>query len=247
MPASSIVDTSELGQPNRHPGFETSARLWLLRHAEVREDYQGRAYGNLDVPLSEDGLADTERLAQDFGRLKISSIVSSPLSRANLLAEGISKYSGTEVIVEPGLAEIYRGTWQGKSVSDLPADEVAEFYADPWSWRKHEGENDSQLLARSWPVVQKHVEKQASEHVGGDLILVAHYNVIRVIVAHALGIPSSASFSLRIDPGRGALLLDVRADPTESRTEIPQTSGWVLRHSNVQNPHAIVGLREDEQ
>ena len=243
MPASSIADTSEIGQPNRHPGFETSARLWLLRHAEVHEDFQGRAYGDLDVPLSEDGLADTERLAQEFGRLEVASIVSSPLSRANLLAEGISKYSGAEIVVEPGLAEIYRGTWQGQPVSDLPADEVADFYADPWSWREHEGENDSQLLARSWPVVEKH----AREHAGRNLIFVAHYNVIRVIVAHALGIPSSASFSLRIDPGRGALLLDVRAEPTESRTEIPQTSGWVLRHSNVQNPHAIVGLREDER
>jgi len=243
MAASSIVDTSELGQPDRHPGFETSTRLWLLRHAEVREDYQGRAYGNLDVPLSEEGLADTERLAQDFGRLEIASIVSSPLSRANLLAEGISKYSGVDVVVEPGLAEIYRGTWQGQAVSELPAAQVAEFYADPWSWRAHEGENDSQLLARSWPVVENHVAGET----GRDVIFVAHYNVIRVLVAHALGIPASASFSLRIDPGRAALLLDVRAEPSESRTEIPQTSGWVLRHSNVQDPHAIVGLREDEQ
>ncbi|MFT5286020.1 MAG: alpha-ribazole phosphatase [Planctomycetota bacterium] len=234
---------SSQAQPGLHPGFGSNARVWLLRHAEVHEDYHGRAYGNLDVPLSASGQADTERLAEEFGRLDFTSIISSPLVRAKQLASGIADRSGTELIVDAGLAEIFRGSWQGRAVDELPRDQVDGFYADPWTFDEHGGETDAEVLARAWPVLAQAIE----QNPGGQVLLVAHYNVIRVLVAYALGIPSTSSFAFRVDPGRACLLLDVRAERAESRTEVPQTNGWVLRHSNVRSPHEIVGLRADER
>ena len=128
--------------------------------------------------------------------MELATVVSSPLSRARLLAEGIADQSGAPLVIEPGLAEIDRGSWQGQPVADLPSEQVTGFYADPWTWREHGGENDSQLLARVWPVVTEHVAR----HANRELLFVAHYNVIRVIAAYALGVRSSKSFAFRIDP-----------------------------------------------
>ena len=229
--------------PSPHPGFGSNSRVWLLRHAEVQEEFQGRAYGNLDVPLSASGLADTRRVAKEFGQMTLDAVISSPLIRAKEMAIQIAERSSTNLVVEEGLTEIFRGNWQGRVADELPRDEVAAFYADPWNFDGHGGETDAQVLARSWPVLARALAQKTE----AQIVLVAHYNVIRVIVAHALGIPASSSFSFRVDPGRASLLLDVRAERGESRTEVPQTNGWVLRHSNVSSPREIIGLRKGER
>jgi len=50
--------------------------------------------------------------------------------------------------------------------------------------------------------------------------VVAHYNVLRILVARALGIAPPDSFRLRVDMARAVLLRDTPA-------------GWVLARSNV--------------
>jgi broad specificity phosphatase PhoE len=216
------------GPPGLHPGFGTSSRLWLLRHAEVAEPWQGVAYGDLDVPLSDAGLRDTERLAQAFGALALHAIVTSPLQRARQLAENVAAVSGAALSVDPRLSEIHRGRWQGRKVSDIDPNEVDAFYADPWTFAAHGGESDADVLARAWPVI----EQTLASATDANLLVVAHYNVIRVVTAYALGIPAQASFSLRIDPGRALLLLDAARDETR-RIMAP---GWILCSSNVPAP-----------
>jgi len=208
--------------PERHPGWASGARLWLVRHTEVHPDWQGKAYGNLDVPLAPEGEAQVREVARAFAKLEPTAILSSPLQRATRLAEELAQTTGAPLSLEPDLREIHRGRWQGMSVAELydrHAEQVRAFYADPWDYHAHEGENDAMVSARVWPVLERALAQQA----GGTLIVVAHYNVIRVVVRDALGVPPARSFGLRIETGRAALLLDDEA-------------GWVLRRSNVTSP-----------
>jgi broad specificity phosphatase PhoE len=60
-------------------------------------------------------------------------------------------------------------------------------------------------------------------------VLATHYNVIRVLAAHLLGIEPARSFAFRVDPGRAALFEDRPALDSSP-------AGWVLRCSNTARP-----------
>jgi len=78
FPAS--VDDEPVPEPE--PTLGTGSRVWLVRHAEVHADWQKRAYGNLDVPLSERGEQDTRSMCAAFTGARLARVLSSNLSRA---------------------------------------------------------------------------------------------------------------------------------------------------------------------
>jgi broad specificity phosphatase PhoE len=204
-----------------HPGLGTGAEVWLFRHGEVHEDWQGKAYGGLDVPLSAQGERDTRAVAELFGGVPFRAVVSSSLERARMLGELLATAAGAPLEVSPGLVEIARGRWQGRTVADLfarSADEVAAFYADPWTFDEHGGETDADVLERAWPVLEAALRRS-----GGPLALTAHYNVVRVLVSHAIGIDPRDSFRLRVDLGAVNVLRD-------------GPGGWELVRANVRGP-----------
>ena len=207
--------------PAPHAGFAKGAHLWLVRHAEVHGDWRGKAYGDLDVPLSEEGRRRSRELARDLASLPPTALLTSPLQRARHLAQGITAASGIEAQECSGLREIHRGSWQGQTVESLHTDvpeEVAAFYADPWGWRGHGGECDADVHARAWPPIEATLAQGS-----GCIVVTTHYNVLRVLVAAALHIAPCRSFSLRVDTGAGVLLVDA-------------PGGWELVRSNAFHP-----------
>ncbi len=195
--------------------------MWIFRHGEVGEAFQGLAYGGMDVPLSEQGRADSQALAQRFRDVKFSAIVASTLQRARTLGEELQRASGAQLELSAGLVEIDRGRWQGRPMKELLAQherELGAFYDDPWNWREHGGETDSDVVARAWPVLEDALRRH-----GGSLAIACHYNVVRNLLAHALGVEPNASFRIRTDLTAGALLHD-------------SPEGWVLVRSNVRTP-----------
>lgn len=216
-------------EPGSSPGPPTT--LWLLRHAEVDEAWRDRAYGDLDVPLSAEGRRVSEARAREFARVRPARVLSSPLGRALHLGRALAEAAGCPLEERAGLRELHRGTWQGVERAVLERErpgEVAAYYADPWGYRGHGGESDAEILARTWPEVERAVE----DHPGGTVVVTTHYNVIRVILAQALGVDPPRSFALRVDPA-GAVRLVRRPDP--GGPGVPGVT-WVLGASNVLAP-----------
>jgi broad specificity phosphatase PhoE len=204
-----------------HPGFGSGAQVWIFRHGEVAEDFQGLAYGGMDVPLSESGHGESVALAARFRGFPFRAVVASTLVRARTLGELLSKESGAPLETSPGLVEIFRGRFQGRPMKELLAQherELAAIYDDPWNCRVHGGETDADVLARAWPVL----ESALARH-GGPLAIACHYNVVRNLVAHALGLEPNASFRVRVDLTAGVLLEDT-------------PGGWRLLRANVRSP-----------
>lgn len=226
------VAGSDLDLPGRHPGFGTGAWIWLLRHGEVAEEWQGRAYGGLDVPLSERGREDTRRAIERFGALPFEAVATSTLARARELGEGIARVSGASLAASAGLAEIQRGRWQGRPIADLTRErpeELASFYADPWNWNAHGGETDRDVLRRAWPELERLLAPRPR------LVAVAcHYNVVRVLLARMLGVEPARSFRLRVDVSGACLLHDAPAREDEDGRRAP--GGFRLLRSNVLSP-----------
>ena len=102
--------------PAPHEGWGTGARVWLARHAEVHEEWEGRAYGDLDVPLSAAGEARTREMGRDFAAVPLDFVGSSPLERARRLGEEVARRRGAELVLEDGWREVHRGSWQGRDV-----------------------------------------------------------------------------------------------------------------------------------
>ncbi|MEX1025183.1 MAG: histidine phosphatase family protein [Planctomycetota bacterium] len=199
----------------------TGRGLWLVRHAEVHERWRGKAYGDIDVELSAAGEARTEELARDLALLAPGRILASPLQRARRLGELAARHANVPLEVEPQLAEIHRGRWQGLAVADLDADEVRAFRLDPWRWKEHGGECDFDVAQRVVPILERLLDDP-----GQEVVVIAHLNVIRVVLALCLGVPPERSFALRIDPGATALLVDA-------------PRGWQLSATNVLRPSSI--------
>jgi broad specificity phosphatase PhoE len=213
---------AEFDAPGPHPGYRSGAWIWLLRHGEVHADWHGRAYGGMDVPLSEQGERDTEAAIHAFSSIAIERIVSSNLVRAHRLGLGLSTRTGAPLEVTPDLSEIQRGAWQGLPIADLTRErgqELAGFYADPWNYDRHGGETDRHVLLRAWPQLERAIESGA-----GTIVLTCHYNVVRVLLSRMLGLDPALSFRLRIDLSGACLLHDGPA-------------GWRLLRANVKGPH----------
>jgi len=215
-----VTPTRPPDNPAPHAGRGTGALVWLVRHAEVADEWRGKAYGGLDVPLSPAGEERTLELARDLAALPPDALLSSPLQRARRLADAVANSIGLPPSLHDGLREIDRGEWQGLTVRDLHArhaDDVAAFYRDPWSWRGHGGESDEDVVARAWPPLE------AALGVSRVLVVATHYNVLRTLTASALAVPPVRSFALRVDKGRAVLLRDAPA-------------GWELLASNARHP-----------
>ena len=211
-----------LDRPRRpHSGLATGQMVWIFRHGEVAEAFQNLAYGGMDVSLSQQGLADSAALAERFRGFPFRAVVSSTLQRARALGESLARSTNAPLELSTGLVEIDRGRWQGRPTKELLEHherEIAAFYADPWNWREHGGETDADVVARAWPVLEDALQRH-----GGPLALACHYNVVRNLVAHAIGIEPTNSFRQRIDLTAAAVLHDG-----------PQ--GWRLVRSNVRTP-----------
>jgi broad specificity phosphatase PhoE len=222
-------------QPERSLG--SGARVWLVRHAEVHADWQRRAYGNLDIPLSAHGEEETRALGAAFRGEHIARVTSSSLQRALAMGRAFASSTGAELAVDERLREIFRGDWQG-----MPADEFRRrweadrdaFFADPWHWKAHGGESDADVFDRAWKALGDALAKSP----GAEIAITTHYNVIRVIVTRALGLSPQESFAFRHDPAHAALLVDGE-------------DGWRLAARNVDRPDgaslAAPGDRRPEQ
>ena len=193
------------GDPPRDPapGPSSSVEVWLVRHGLVDEAFAGQAYGSRDVPLSPRGEEQTQAAADALASTSIERVVASPLQRARCLGEAVAACSGAELCIDARLSEVNRGEWQVLERADYQArwdEQAEEYWRDPAHWCGHGGESEAELCERTWAAFEEATDGVAR------LVVAAHRNVVRSILARALGLPYGQSHALALDPGHGALL-----------------------------------------
>jgi broad specificity phosphatase PhoE len=226
--APELHDDSSAPRPAPAPSSGSGARVWLVRHADVHDDWQQCAYGCMDVPLSVEGERQTHATAERFAALPITLVASSNLSRALAMGSGIAASTHAPLAIDPRLREVSRGAWQG-----LPTDEfrrlwhadARDFAADPWNWKGHAGESDADLFARGWPALLESVQRAR----GGDVVIASHFNLIRALVTGALGWSGHESFAFRTRTARMCLLIDA-------------PGGWQLAARDADDPRDVAAL-----
>jgi alpha-ribazole phosphatase len=173
-------------------------RIWLIRHGEPADDVRRRCYGSLDVGLSQKGQEQMEHVAEYLKSEPITSIYTSPRSRAR---EGASILAATvsrpfEVIED--LREIDFGDFEG-----LTYDEIAVRYPDVYrDWM----EKPTEVLfpnGESFPAMRTRVVRAFNaiqrKHDGQTIAVVSHGGVNRILLAGALEVPDKCIFRLAQD------------------------------------------------
>src|ERR1700753_1687713 len=87
--------------------------FWFLRHGETDWNTQNLSQGNVDIPLNETGLAQARSATLLLKNRGITTIISSPLSRARVTAEIAGSALGLPVEIDEGLREAAYGVKEG--------------------------------------------------------------------------------------------------------------------------------------
>jgi len=168
----------------------------LIRHGQndmVGEKLAGRLPG---VHLNADGQAQAQHLATGTAHLPLKAIYSSPLERARETAEPMAVQHGLSVEILPELIEIDFGDWQGQPLKKLKRGRLWKtVQAHPGAFRFPKGESFQEAQAR----VAQALGDLSERHKKDDLVaVVAHSDVIRLAVAHFLGLSLDYFQRLRI-------------------------------------------------
>jgi len=191
--------------------------LILLRHGETEWSKSGQHTGRTDVPLTPAGEAAAAALAPLVARRHIVAAFSSPAQRAARTAElaGLTHvkqdpdlwewdYGGYEGLTTPQIQEQHPGWylwWDGV----IPGDA-----AHPGETIQQVGERADRVLARVEPLM-----------AGGDVALVAHGHVLRVLTARYLRLDPSDGKLFRLDTGTISTLEREHAEPVIASWNVP--------------------------
>lgn len=155
-------------------------RLLLVRHGATAWNERGLCQGRRDVPLSEAGRRQAERLREALRGEEFDRVFSSPLARAVETA----RILGHEPLLLPDLVEIDRGEWEGLAPGEIEERDPllhARWYADPTGLSMPRGEAFAALWERAGRALA------FLESGGGRVLAVGHKAINRVVIARALG------------------------------------------------------------
>ncbi len=159
--------------------------LVLVRHGQSVSNAAGLLVGRSDPPLTDLGRSQAELAGRMLASLAVGSIVSSPLRRAAataaIIAEAVG-YGG-EIVVEPRLAELDYGAFDGRHMSELDPSDLAAWRADA-RWRPPGGETLVELHER----VEGWCRDVAAEAGGGNVVAVTHMSPVKAAAAWAMGV-----------------------------------------------------------
>lgn len=159
--------------------------LYLVRHA-VTADTGKRLSGWTDgVALTDEGRRQSRAVAAGLASVPFKALYSSPIDRTLETAKAIAEPHGLTVRTRRGLGEIDYGKWSNRPLKVLARTKLwQQVMSYPSGVRFPEGETLREAQVRAIA----EVEKIHLEHPKGAVCCVSHGDVIKLILAHYLGI-----------------------------------------------------------
>jgi broad specificity phosphatase PhoE len=152
--------------------------------------------GRRPVGLSDAGRAQTAALVPLLRSLAPDRVVTSPLARARETADAVASGLGVPLALEPDLAELDFGAWEGRFYDELIADPAyAAFSADPLTASPPGGESAVAAQARAVTALARALAATP----GMRVCAVTHGDVLRLVLAAALGLDIREFRRLRVD------------------------------------------------
>lgn len=182
--------------------------LLLIRHGRTSANATGILAGWLPgVELDERGVQQAERLADRLADLPVCRVVASPLTRTLQTAAPLASRWSLPVDEDPGIGECRYGAWTGRPLKELAGEELwrtvqrAPSSATFPPSDDFEHESIAEMAARGIATVRRIDREVAAEHGEHAIwMAISHADVVKAIVADALGMHLDAFQRIVIDP-----------------------------------------------
>ena len=173
----------------------------VLRHGQTDWSRSGRHTGLTDLPLLPEGEEQARALRGRLGPRAFAAVWVSPLQRAGRTAE-LAGLSPTGA--DPDLVEVDYGGYEGRTTADISADlgRTWSIWADGTVPGETPGESLEQVGVRADRVL----ERARARLDDGDVALVAHGHVLRILTARWLGLDPQAGALFPLATGRYGVL-----------------------------------------
>jgi broad specificity phosphatase PhoE len=192
--------------------------LILVRHGRTEWSEAGRHTGRTDVPLTAQGVADAAALAPMLAGRRIAAVFTSPAQRAVRTAE-LACPAAPVIKQDPDLWEWDYGGYEG-----MTSAQIRERRPGWYLWRDgvipgdaaHPGETVGQVGARADRVLARACASLAD----GDVALVAHGHLLRVLTARWLRQPPADGRLYCLSTGTVSMLAAEHSEPVIFRWNV---------------------------
>jgi broad specificity phosphatase PhoE len=196
---------------SEHAGWR---KLVLVRHGQTDFNVQHRLPGQLPgIPLNAVGQHEAQMTAAAIRTLSLTAIVASPLERTLETAAFVNEGRGLEIRQDRDLLDTDYGPFNGKNWDELDKADPAwqRFARDPNATPPKGVESFAAVQQRAVRAAERW--RQAAG-VGEWVALVTHADLVKMIVAHYMGIPLAFCPLINMD-NASVSLLSFHPDPQE--------------------------------
>jgi broad specificity phosphatase PhoE len=177
----------------------------VVRHGATEWSKSGQHTGVTDLPLLPEGEEEGRRIGRLLAPRKIAHVFVSPLARARVTAELAGLMDGhVDAVIDPDLVEVDYGAYEGRTTTDISAE-----VGHPWSlWKDGvvPGETPGETLEQVAKRVDRMLDRVRPLLADGDVVLVAHGHVLRILTARWLGLGPELGALFPLYTGRYGLL-----------------------------------------
>ena len=180
--------------------------LFLIRHGQ--NDFVGKhklAGWLPGVHLNDVGRAQAQAVADALRPITLQAVYASPLERTMETAAPIAEAQGLAVQSRPGLGELEVGQWEGRSLKSLQRLKMWQrVQLAPSLARFPGGESFAEAQARITAELDSLMHMHSSKKA--VIACISHSDMIKLAIAHYLGLPLDLFQRLVVEPGSISVL-----------------------------------------
>jgi probable phosphomutase (TIGR03848 family) len=179
--------------------------LYLIRHGET--DYVGHKLSGWlpGIHLNERGQRQVARLAEELADVPFAALYASPLDRTIETARPIAASHHLRIVRRPRLGELDPGEWAGQSLKSLRRRKLWPVIQRSPSLARFPG-GESFLEAQERIVAELEALRKAHPRPETIVGVVSHADMIKLALAHYIGLPLDQFQRLTIEPASISIL-----------------------------------------
>ena len=179
------------------------ATVLLVRHGRTKANADGVLAGwTPGVHLDEKGVEQAQRVAERLAPVPLAAVISSPLERTQQTADAIQAAQQPSVArhADERFAECRYGDWTGRPLKELSKEPLWKVVQGHPSAVVFPGQDGESMIAMQHRAVS--AVREWNQALGGEAIyaVVSHGDVIKAIVADALGMHLDQFQRIQVDP-----------------------------------------------
>jgi len=194
------------------------ATVILVRHGRTTANASGVLAGRAaGIKLDEVGHEQATRTGERLSVVPLVDVVTSPLERCRQTSKAIvdRQADKPKMATDKGITECDYGDWQGRSLADLAKEDLwSVVQSHPSAAAFPGGESMAAMQARAVAAIRTHDAAIEAEHGAGAVwAAVTHADIIKAILADALGMHLDLFQRISVDPASVSIIRYTSARP----------------------------------